>query len=173
MQQAQSIMPPPDEADDSAGSQAAADRGSQAGPSGISSYPLSSPPSPTWHQQQSTPFQQPDSQATPGKDSSRDDHGSGDESSEGEGPWRQEEGPLDPATFPRIIAAEAHSRPEEDWYAATVFVDLIAFVYTVVRYQVTVQPCAASCCILQIAAHAHHAQVLSAVATPAGGQSWP
>lgn len=44
---------------------------------------------------------------------------------------------MDPAAFPRIIAAEAHSRPEEDWYAATVFVDLIAFVYTVVRYQVT------------------------------------
>ncbi|KAK9863698.1 hypothetical protein WJX84_001768 [Apatococcus fuscideae] len=51
------------------------------------------------------------------------------------GTWRQDDGPLDAAALPRIIAAEAHSRPEEDWYAATVFVDLVAFVYTVIRYQ--------------------------------------
>ena len=36
----------------------------------------------------------------------------------------------------RIESVEWHSRIEKDWYAATVFVDLLTFIYVAVFYQV-------------------------------------
>lgn len=35
----------------------------------------------------------------------------------------------------RIKRTESHSRVEQDWYAATVAVDLLAFLYTALFYQ--------------------------------------
>lgn len=40
-----------------------------------------------------------------------------------------------------IESTESHSRLEQDWYAATVAVDLLAFLYTALFYQ-------ASCCVM-------------------------
>lgn len=36
----------------------------------------------------------------------------------------------------RIESVEWHSRIEKDWYAATVFVDLLTFIYVAFFYQV-------------------------------------
>ena len=45
-----------------------------------------------------------------------------------------------PAVPPRglslqIVGVEPHSRAEQDWYAATVAVDVLAFLYAVLFYQ--------------------------------------
>ena len=43
----------------------------------------------------------------------------------------------------RIESVEWHSRIEKDWYAATVFVDLLTFVYVAFFYQVCPTSCSA------------------------------
>ena len=42
------------------------------------------------------------------------------------------------AAMLRIVDAEWHSRIEQDWYAATVAVDLFAFIYVALFYQVRI-----------------------------------
>lgn len=36
-----------------------------------------------------------------------------------------------------VLSVESHSRSEQDWYAVTVAVDVLAFLYVVVFYQVS------------------------------------
>ncbi|KAK9858804.1 hypothetical protein WJX84_000839, partial [Apatococcus fuscideae] len=133
MQQAQALTPPGPASLPEAASQ----------PSGLSSYPISSPDSPPFQKQQDSPFQQqesPSEQNSPeplqGDGDSADEMGpeSLDVQPASEG-WQTDDADLEPACFPQIVSVEAFSRPEEDWYAATVLVDLLAFLYTVIRYQ--------------------------------------
>ena len=107
----------------------------QAGPSGPSSYPITSSPSPSLQDSHRSPFGKDSAASAPAEEANGEDGTSADESASSSH-WREDGEHIDPTSFPRIIAAEAHSRPEEDWYAATVFIDLVAFAYTVVRYQV-------------------------------------
>lgn len=39
-----------------------------------------------------------------------------------------------------ILAVESHSRLEQDWYAATVALDVVAFLYVVIFYQARTLP---------------------------------
>lgn len=39
----------------------------------------------------------------------------------------------------KILTVESHSRSEQDWYAATVALDVLAFLYVVIFFQVWIQ----------------------------------
>ena len=43
-----------------------------------------------------------------------------------------------------ILAVESHSRSEQDWYAATVALDVVAFLYVVIFYQASPLPAVSS-----------------------------